>query len=122
MSGRQDTVEAIRAELASERRAGAGPGRGFSAPLRRRVVEHAASAMQAGRPMTEIAMRLGISMTSLSQWTRQSAAPQAFREVVVAEAPPIAADDLYSVRHTKSGLVVDGVSLGALARLIRALS
>jgi hypothetical protein len=71
--------------------------------------------------MTEIAMRLGLSMTSLSQWTRQSAVPQAFREVVVAEAPPVGGE-VYSVRHAKSGLVVDAVSLDALARLIRALS
>ena len=112
-------------ELAEEfcRGSQARPGLRYSSELRAIAVEYAQQARAVGQGWRQIAIRLGLSEWSLSSWLRRSQEPAAGRvlrvhEVKVAGSPIEARQPVLVM---PSGARVEGLSLGDLVALLRAI-
>jgi hypothetical protein len=101
--------------------------RGFPKALKRRVAEHVKLQVGAGRLPTHMATALGISKTTLARWMTDARPGSAFREVSLMETPAPACshqdnERAFVVIHAQSGLRIEGLTVEAIAALVRALS
>lgn len=91
-------------------------GRPYPAALRRRVVEHAQRAREAGRGVDRIALDLGIAPQTLRSWLPSTAfaAVEVGHEMGTAIGPVVVVD-------ARSGVRVEGLDLVAAAELVKRL-
>lgn len=87
------------------------------------AVQHARSALTAGRSLNAAATDLGLSSMTLGAWLSRSGhgGGSRLREVVVTEPPAIASQHGLTVT-APSGHVVSGLCVSQAAALLRALS
>jgi hypothetical protein len=123
---RKERATKLRMELATANRGGA--GRPFPEQLRRAVVDYAAEAMAEGESPDNVSRELGVSGMSIKRWTERAGRGAAKREQlrrveIVADlgAPTVAAMMPGVVVHTRAGLRIEGLTLPALAALVRAV-
>jgi hypothetical protein len=110
----------LRERLATAGRKGA--GKPFPDDLRRAVVDYAARKLKAGCTVESVARELGISAMSVARWTQRfEKAPEAglMRRVEVLAETAVPSSGL--VVHTPSGLRIEGLDLGRLVQLVRAV-
>jgi hypothetical protein len=113
--GSRRGLAAIHAEL---RGRASGPGRRYSAELRKRIVAVAASLRADGVDWREAGELLGVPWQTLMRWSNGArAASPRMRAVHVAETAPVAALTI----TTATGLRIDGASLDDVVHVLRAL-
>lgn len=119
---RKERASILRAQLRAADRCGA--GKPFPEQLRRAVVEYAAQSVADGESVDVVAGDLGISAMSIKRWTEReekaaSHGVELRRVEIVAESGPTLAPGV--VVHTRNGLRIEGLTLPALAALVRAV-
>lgn len=121
------TAATLRHQLQSANRSGA--GKPFPEHLRLAVVQYAEDAAATGKSVGKVARELGISAMSIIRWqSRSEAQPKLpmIRRVEVVPDPPCASHPVHPggesiVVHGPGGLRVEGLTVSALADLLRAL-
>jgi transposase len=124
---RNQRAAELRRQLATVERKGA--GKPFPTELRKAVVAYAAQGLVEGESIDASARALGISAMSIKRWTKRlgqhrlACGAEMRRVEIVAEhqqRPPVDASSEIVV-HTPHGLRIEGLSLAAVAQLVRTL-
>jgi transposase len=124
---RKERAAGLRERLATVERKGA--GKPFPTELRQAVVAYAAQGFAEGESIDATARALGISAMSIKRWTarlgqhRPACGAEMRRVEIVTEHQQSKAMAAASeiVVHTPHGLRIEGLSLAAVAQLVRAL-
>lgn len=110
-------LKEFRAAAARENRGRAGLQRRYSPALRAQAVRYCHVRRQAGEPLREVAVALGVAPWSLHRWRRHAAAPE--RLVPVQVLPPPMPPLVVVVDGR--GARVEGLDLHTAARLLALL-